>query len=66
MLRNIVSNELFTVLLVISLIIVAIAKLVSPKRFGDFILVIGTISILKFILENKNSLTILTPCYLVI
>jgi len=47
MLRNIVSNELFTVLLVISLIIVAIAKLVSPKRFGDFILVIGNDKYLK-------------------
>ena len=47
MLRNIVSNELFTVLLVISLIIVAIAKLVSPKRFDDFILVIGNDKYLK-------------------
>jgi hypothetical protein len=47
MLRNIVSNELFTVLLVISLIIVAIAKLASPKRFDDFILVIGNDKYLK-------------------
>lgn len=47
MLRNIVSNELFTVLLVISLLIVAIAKLASPKRFDDFILVIGNDKYLK-------------------
>ncbi|WP_282123214.1 DUF4271 domain-containing protein [Algibacter mikhailovii] len=47
MLRNIVSNELFTVLLVVSLIVVAIAKLVSPKRFNDFILIIGNDKYIK-------------------
>jgi hypothetical protein len=47
MLRNIVSNELFTILLVISLIIVAAAKIISPKRFDDFILVIGNDKYLK-------------------
>lgn len=47
MLRNIVSNELFTVLLVISLVIIAIAKLTSPKRFNDFILVLGNDKYLK-------------------
>ncbi|WP_298531081.1 DUF4271 domain-containing protein [uncultured Algibacter sp.] len=47
MLRNIVSNELFTVLMVISLLIIALAKLVSPKRFDDFILVIGNDKYLK-------------------
>lgn len=47
MLRDIVSNELFTILLVIGLAIVAVAKLVSPKRFNDFIFVIGNSKYLK-------------------
>jgi hypothetical protein len=47
MLRNIVSNELFTILLAISLVIIAIAKLTAPKRFNDFILVLGNDKYLK-------------------
>ena len=54
MLRNIVSNELFTVLLVISLIIVAIAKIASPKRFDDFILVIGNDKYLKIYSRDQK------------
>ncbi|TNJ44232.1 DUF4271 domain-containing protein [Tamlana fucoidanivorans] len=47
MLRQIVSNELFTVLLIICLMIVAIAKIMAPKRFYDFILVLGNDKYLK-------------------
>jgi hypothetical protein len=47
MLRNIVSNELFTILLAVSLVIIAIAKLTAPKRFDDFILVLGNDKYLK-------------------
>ena len=47
MLREIVSNELFTILLVIGLTVVAIAKLTNPKRFNDFIFVIGNSKYLK-------------------
>ena len=47
MLRNIVSNELFTVLLVIGLIIIAVAKLTAPKRFDDFIMVLANDKYLK-------------------
>lgn len=47
MLRHIISNEIFTILLVIGLIIVAIAKLTAPKRFDDFILVLGNDKYLK-------------------
>ena len=39
MIRQVPSNELFTILLVICTLIVAIAKLVSNKRFSDFIYV---------------------------
>lgn len=54
MLRNIVSNELFTILLVIGLIIVAIAKLSSPKRFDDFILVLGNDKYLKIYSRDQK------------
>ena len=33
MLRDIISNELYTILLVAGLLIVAIAKLMAPKTF---------------------------------
>ena len=39
MIREVPSNELFTILLMACLLIVAIAKLVSSKRFTDFIYV---------------------------
>ncbi|WP_242131276.1 DUF4271 domain-containing protein [Aestuariivivens marinum] len=39
MIRETPSNELFTILLVACLLIVAIAKLVSSKRFNEFIYV---------------------------
>ena len=54
MLRNIVSNELFTVLLVLGLVIVAIAKLTSPKRFEDFILVLGNNKYLKIYARDQK------------
>jgi len=47
MLRNIVPNELFTVLLVLGLLIVAVAKLAAPKRFDDFIMVLANDKYLK-------------------
>jgi hypothetical protein len=54
MLRHIVSNEIFTILLVMGLIIVAIAKLVSPKRFDDFILVLGNDKYLKIYSRDQK------------
>ena len=54
MLRHIVSNEIFTVLLVLGLIIVAIAKLISPKRFDDFILVLGNDKYLKIYSRDQK------------
>ncbi|MGB5419296.1 DUF4271 domain-containing protein [Algibacter sp.] len=54
MLRHIVSNDLFTILLVIGLLIVAIAKLVSPKRFDDFILVLGNDKYLKIYSRDQK------------
>ncbi|MEC3906620.1 DUF4271 domain-containing protein [Tamlana sp. 2201CG12-4] len=54
MLRNIVSNELFIVLLAISLLIVAMAKLTAPKRFYDFILVLGNNKYLKIYSRDQK------------
>ncbi|XMO88422.1 DUF4271 domain-containing protein [Algibacter sp. AS12] len=54
MLRYLVSNEIFTVLLVIGLIIVAIAKLTAPKRFDDFILVLGNDKYLKIYSRDQK------------
>ena len=54
MLRNIVSNELFTLLIVIGLVVVAMAKLSSPKRFDDFILVLGNDKYLKIYSRDQK------------
>lgn len=47
MLREIISNEIFTVLLVLCLVLVATAKLLFAKRFHDFIYVLGDFRYLK-------------------
>lgn len=40
MIRAIPSNEVFTILLLVGLAVIAIAKLIAPKRFTDFSLVV--------------------------
>lgn len=47
MLRDIISNDFFTILLMVGLLLVATAKGVSPKRFNDFITVLGNSKYLK-------------------
>ncbi len=54
MLRHIVSNEIFTILLVLGLIIIATAKLIAPKRFDDFILVLGNDKYLKIYSRDQK------------
>ncbi|TGV02850.1 DUF4271 domain-containing protein [Flavivirga rizhaonensis] len=56
MLRDIVSNELYTILLVTGLLVVAMAKLASPKRFDDFIFVIGNYKYLKIYSREQKFL----------
>ena len=56
MFRNIVSNELFTILIVIGIAIVAIAKLTAPKRFDDFIIVLGNNKYLKIYAREQKFL----------
>jgi hypothetical protein len=40
MIRAIPSNEIFTLLLILGLVVIAIARLTAPKRFADFMLVV--------------------------
>ncbi|UKM65262.1 DUF4271 domain-containing protein [Flavobacteriaceae bacterium GSB9] len=54
MFRHIVSNELFTILLMVGLVVVAAAKLMSPKRFDDFILVLGNDKYLKIYSRDQK------------
>ena len=54
MLRDVPSNELFTILLVVALLFIAIAKLISPKRFDDFILVLGNSKYLKIYIKDQK------------
>ncbi|AJR02633.1 DUF4271 domain-containing protein [Siansivirga zeaxanthinifaciens] len=56
MLRETVSNELFTIFLVIGLISVAITKLIEPKRFSDFIYVLGNSKYLKIYARDQKFL----------
>ncbi|MBU3822102.1 DUF4271 domain-containing protein [Flavobacteriaceae bacterium XHP0103] len=54
MLRDVTSNELFTILIVIGLIFIAIAKLISPRRFDDFMLVLGNSKYLKIYIKDQK------------
>ena len=54
MLRHIISNDIFTILLVICLILVAIAKGLFPKRFNDFVSVIGNFKYLKIYSRDQK------------
>ncbi|APY10631.1 DUF4271 domain-containing protein [Seonamhaeicola sp. S2-3] len=56
MLREIVSNELYTILLVIGLAIVAIAKLVNPRRFNDLVYILGNYKYLKIYSKDQKFL----------
>jgi hypothetical protein len=47
MLRNVPTYELFTILIVISIIFIAVAKALFPKRFNDFVYVLGSSRYLK-------------------
>lgn len=58
MYRNIVSNELFTILIVVGLVIVAIAKLRAPKRFEDFLIVLGNNKYLKIYARDQKFLDV--------
>tara|TARA_R110002012_G_scaffold312248_1_gene522639 strand:- start:209279 stop:209926 length:648 start_codon:yes stop_codon:yes gene_type:complete len=54
MLRNIISNDLFTILIVIGLILIAVCKVLFTKRFNDFILVLGNSKYLKIYSKDQK------------
>ncbi len=54
MIREVASNELFTVLLVLGLMVIAATKLVAPKRFNDFIYIIGSYKYLKIYSRDQK------------
>ncbi len=54
MFRNIVNNELFTILIVVSLLCIALAKVLFPKRFHDFVYVIGNSKYLKIYARDQK------------
>ena len=47
MLREVLSTELYTILLVICFVLVAVAKLLFPKRFQDFLMLLINFRYLK-------------------
>ena len=56
MLRDIASNEIFTVLIILGLFFIASAKLLSPKRFDEFVLVLGNSKYLKIYSREQKFL----------
>lgn len=54
MIRDTYSNELFTILLIAGMVVIAIAKLTAPKRFDDFLLVIGNSKYLKIYTREQK------------
>lgn len=54
MIRNVYSNELFTILLVLGLVIIALAKLTAPKRFEDFLYILGNSKYLKIYSRDQK------------
>ncbi|GAA4294393.1 DUF4271 domain-containing protein [Aestuariibaculum suncheonense] len=56
MLRETLSNDLFTIFIIIGLITVAITKLIAPKRFNDFTYVIGNSKYLKIYAREQKFL----------
>ena len=54
MLRNVPSYELFTILIVVGILLIAIAKAISPKRFNDFVYVLGNSKYLKIYAREQK------------
>ena len=54
MLREVVTNEWFTILFVLSLILLAFAKFSFANRFSDFFMVIGSSRYLKIYVKEQK------------
>ncbi|MBC3757015.1 DUF4271 domain-containing protein [Hyunsoonleella sp. SJ7] len=56
MLREVPSYTLFTILLIVGLVAIAVAKSIDPKRFREFIMVIGNSKYLKIYGKDQKFL----------
>ena len=56
MLRDVTSNELFTILIGIGIVFIALAKLLHPKRFNDFVFILGDFKYLKIYAREQKFL----------
>jgi len=54
MLRHIISNDIFTILLVVCLVLIAFSKALFPKRFNDFVYVLGNFKYLKIYARDQK------------
>ncbi|TYB79014.1 DUF4271 domain-containing protein [Bizionia myxarmorum] len=54
MLRNVISNDLFTILIVVGLILITIAKILFTKRFHEFVQVLGNSKYLKIYSKDQK------------
>ena len=54
MLRNAPTYELFTILIVVSLLFITLAKALYPKRFNDFVSVVGSSKYLKIYVREQK------------
>jgi len=54
MLRNVPTYKLFTIIIVVSLLFITLAKALYPKRFNDFVSVVGNSNYLKIYLREQK------------
>lgn len=54
MLRDLPKYELFTILIVVGVLFIAIAKAIHPKRFNDFVYVLGNSKYLKIYAKEQK------------
>ena len=56
MIRDTISYDFYTIILVLGILIIAIAKLTSPKRFDDFVSVLGNSKYIKIYSREQKFL----------
>lgn len=54
MIRQVISNDLFTVTIVLGLLLITLTKVLFTKRFHDFILVLGNSKYLKIYAKDQK------------
>ncbi len=54
MLRNVQTYEIFTILIIIGIVFIAIVRLMYPRRFNDFIYVLGNSKYLKIYARDQK------------